>query len=41
MIFFYVFIQVKEGGGGCTNAFIYMGTHSQLQNRMMDFDETW
>ena len=27
--------------GGCTNACIYMGTHSQplLQNRLMDFDE--
>ena len=29
--------------GGCTNACIFMGTHSQplLQNRMMDVYETW
>ena len=32
-----------EGKGGCTNACICMGTHSQpfLQNRSMDIDETW
>ena len=29
--------------GGCTNACICMGTHSQslLQNRLMDVYETW
>ena len=32
-----------EKGGGCTNACICMGTHSQplLQNRLMDVYETW
>ena len=34
-------IHEKVGGGGCTNACIYMGTHSQplLQNRLMDVYE--
>ena len=33
----------RKGGQGCTNACIYMGTHSQpfLQNRVMDIYETW
>ena len=33
----------EERGGGCTNACICMGTHSQplLQNRFMDIYETW
>ena len=33
----------EKGGGGCTNACICMGTHSQplLQNRLMDVYETW
>ena len=33
---------MKEGGG-CTNAYICMGTHSQpfLQNCLMDIYETW
>ena len=36
-------IYLGEKGGGCTIASICMGTHSQplLQNRLMDFDETW
>ena len=31
----------EKGGGGCTNACICMGTHSQplLQNRLMDVYE--
>ena len=38
----YLFMQ-KKGGGGCTNACICMGTHSQplLQYRLMDVYETW
>ena len=33
----------KRGGGGCTDACICMGTHSQplLQYRLMDVYETW
>ena len=33
----------EKGEGGCTNACICMGTHSQplLQNRLMDVYETW
>ena len=33
----------EKGGGGCTNACIRMGTHSQplLQNGLMDVYETW
>ena len=36
-------IYLSEKGGGCTNACICMGTHSQplLQNRLMDVYETW
>ena len=37
-------IYLGEGrGGGCTNACICMGAHSQpfLQNRSMDIYETW
>ena len=37
-------IYLGEGmGGGCTNACLCVGTHSQplLQNCLMDFDETW
>ena len=36
-------VCVCVGGGGCTNACICMGTHSQplLQNRLMDVHETW
>ena len=36
-------IYLGEKGGGCTNACICMGTHSQplLQNRLMDVYETW
>ena len=32
----------EKGGGGCNNACICMGTHSQplLQNRLMDVYET-
>ena len=39
--FIYLFRWRKEGGG-CTNACICIGTHSQplLQNHLMDFDET-
>ena len=39
---FYVFI-LGEKRGGCTNACICMGTHSQplLQNRLMYVYETW
>ena len=35
-------IYLGEKGGGCTNACICMGTHSQplLQNRLMDVYET-
>ena len=33
----------EKKGGGCTNACICMGTHSQplLQNHLMDVYETW
>ena len=33
----------EKGGGGCTNACICMGIHSQplLQNGFMDVYETW
>ena len=33
----------RRKGGGCTNACICMGTHSQplLQYRLMDVYETW
>ena len=33
----------EKGGGGCTNACICMGIHSQplLQNGLMDVYETW
>ena len=33
---------LNEKGGGCTNACLCMGTHSQplLQNRIMDVYET-
>ena len=36
-------IYLGEKGGGCTNACICMGTHSQPlpQNRLMDVHETW
>ena len=36
-------IYLGEKRGGCTNACICMGTHSQplLQNRVMDAYETW
>ena len=36
-------IYLDEKGGGCTNACICMGTHSQplLQTRSMDVYETW
>ena len=36
-------IYLGEGRGGCTNACICMGTHSQplLQNRLMDVYKTW
>ena len=35
--------DLGEKRGGCTNACIYMGTHSQplLQNPLMDVYETW
>ena len=35
-------IYLGEGKGGCTNACIYLGTHSQplLQNYLMDVYET-
>ena len=35
--------EKKGGGGGCTNACICMGIHSQplLQNGLMDVYETW
>ena len=41
--FFDEFSLGEKGGGGCTNACICMGTHSQplLQNRLMDVYETW
>ena len=43
LLIFYVVIQVKEEGWGYTNAFICIGTHSQLllQNRLKDVYETW
>ena len=33
----------EKGGGGCTNACICMGIHSQplLQNGLMDVNKTW
>ena len=33
----------EKGGGGCTNACICVGTHSQplLQNRLMGVYKTW
>ena len=36
-------INLGAGKGGCTNACICMGTHSQslLQNRLMDVYKTW
>ena len=36
-------IYLGEKGGGCTNACICMGIHSQpfLQNSLMDVYETW
>ena len=36
-------IYLGEKGGGCNNACLCMGTHSQplLQNRLMDVYETW
>ena len=42
MNFLCIYLREK-GGGGCTNACICMGTHSQplLQNRFMDVYETW
>ena len=44
MNFLCIYLGEKGGGGGgCTNASICMGTHSQplLQNRLMDVYETW
>ena len=44
MILLRIYIgEGKGGGGGCTNACICMGTHSQplLPNRLMDVYETW
>ena len=40
MNFLYIYFREK---GGCTNACICMGTHSQslLQNHLMDVYETW
>ena len=42
---YYMYLGEKGGGGvgGCTNACICMGTHSQplLQNRLMDVYDTW
>ena len=39
----FLWIYLVEKGGGCTNACICIGTHSQpwLQNRLMDVYETW
>ena len=43
MNFLCIYLGDKKGGGGCTNAFICMGTNSQplLQNRLMDVYKTW
>ena len=43
MNFLYIYLGEKGGGGGCTNACICMGTHSQplLKNRLMDVYKTW
>ena len=43
IFFMYLFILDEGRGGGCTNACICIGTHSQplLQNRLMDVYETW
>ena len=40
---FFMYLFRWRKGGGCTNACIYMGTHSEpfLQNRLMDIYETW
>ena len=42
MIFLCIYLGEK-GGGGCTNACICMGIHSQplLQNGLMDVYKTW
>ena len=36
-------MKEEGGGGGCTNAYVCIGTYSQsfLQNRLMDVYETW
>ena len=41
--FLCIYLGEGMGWGCCTNACICIGTHSQslLQNRLMDFDETW
>ena len=43
MNFLCIYLGEGKGGGGCTNACICMGTHSQqlLQNRSKDVYETW
>ena len=45
MKFLCIYLGERMGGGGCTNAciYIYGNTHSQplLQNRLMDVYETW
>ena len=43
MNFLCIYLGEGKGGGGCTNACICMGTHSQplLQNRLIDVYETW
>ena len=43
MNFLCIYLDEKKGGGVCSNACIFMGTHSQpsLQNRLMDVYETW
>ena len=42
MNFLCIYLGEKKGGG-CSNACICMGTHSQplLQNRLIDVYETW
>ena len=43
MNFLLIYLGEGKRGGGCTNVCICIGTHSQplLQNRLMDFNETW
>ena len=43
LMIFFIYLFKWKRGGGCINACICMGTHSQplLQNRLMDVYETW